>query len=175
MKQVSPPLKAYIDGLTNKDLKILIPGCGNAYEAEYLLNKGFRNVTLIDLSKVITERLKEKYLDKTITIINQDFFEHNGKYDLILEQTFFCALHPSLRERYVEKCFDLLHEGGKLAGVLFNKRFSDTEPPFIASDEDYRNLFGEKFTSVTFENCNNSIAPRLGYELFFELEKQERG
>ena len=30
---VSPPLKAYIDSLDNKDLAILIPGAGNAYEA----------------------------------------------------------------------------------------------------------------------------------------------
>ena len=32
----SLPLKTYIDQLENKDLKILIPGAGNAYEAEYL-------------------------------------------------------------------------------------------------------------------------------------------
>jgi hypothetical protein len=38
--QVSPPLKAYIDQLTDKNLRILIPGCGNSYEAEYLLEKG---------------------------------------------------------------------------------------------------------------------------------------
>ncbi|SHI83533.1 Thiopurine S-methyltransferase (TPMT) [Algibacter luteus] len=30
------PLKTYIDQLKNKSLKILIPGAGNAYEAEYL-------------------------------------------------------------------------------------------------------------------------------------------
>jgi hypothetical protein len=33
---VSTPLKEYFDQLTNKDLKILIPGSGNGYEAEYL-------------------------------------------------------------------------------------------------------------------------------------------
>jgi len=36
MGEVSPPIKAYIDQLTNKDLSILIPGAGNAYEAAYL-------------------------------------------------------------------------------------------------------------------------------------------
>ena len=30
---VSPPLKAYFDQLENKELKILIPGGGNAHEA----------------------------------------------------------------------------------------------------------------------------------------------
>ena len=172
MSQVSPPLKSYIDSLTNNELKILIPGCGNAYEAEYLLIKGFKKVTLIDFSTVVTNRLKEKYKDKPISIVNENFFDHAGKYDLILEQTFFCALDPSLREKYVEKCYNLLKEGGKIAGVFFNKQFSPVQPPFIASDEEYKKLFQPKFTFLKFENCNNSIAPRMGYELFFEFEKK---
>ena len=175
MKQVSPPLKGYIDTLENKDLKILIPGCGNAYEAEYLLEKGFDNVTLIDFSKVVTEKLKDKYKGEPISIINENFFDLQGKYDLILEQTFFCALDPSLREKYVKKCYDLLNDRGKIAGVLFNKRFSPTEPPFIATEEEYRKLFEPFFIFLKFENYYNSIAARMGYELFFEFEKKLRG
>jgi len=44
----STPLVEYFNQLLNKDLKILIPGCGNAYEAEYLVDNGFKNVFLID-------------------------------------------------------------------------------------------------------------------------------
>jgi len=175
MKQVSPPLKAYIDSLENKNLKILIPGCGNAYEAEYLLEKGFKKVTLVDFSKVVTERLKDRYKGKSISIIHENFFDLQGKYDLILEQTFFCALDPSLRKKYVEKCYDLLNDGGKIAGVLFNKKFAPTEPPFIATDEEYGKLFEPFFTFLKFDDCYNSIAPRMGYELFFEFEKKPRG
>lgn len=172
MKQVSPPLKGYIDSIKNTDLKILIPGCGNAYEAEYLLKKGFKNVTLIDFSKIVTDRLKEKYKDRQISIVNENFFDHRGVYDLILEQTFFCALEPSLHARYVEKCYGLLKDDGKIAGVLFNKKFASTEPPFIATDKEYKQLFQPFFTFLKFENCYNSIAPRMGYELFFEFEKK---
>ena len=174
MHQVSPPLKGYIDGLKNKDLKILIPGCGNAYEAEYLLDKGFKKVTLIDFSKVVTGRLKKKYKDRPITIVNKNFFDHTGKYDLILEQTFFCALNPLLREKYVEKCYRLLKAKGKIAGVFFNKRFAPVEPPFIATDDEYRRLFLPQFTFLKFESCHNSIGPRMGYELFFEFEKKPK-
>jgi len=174
MKQVSPPLKAYIDSVENKDLKILIPGCGNAYEAEYLLDTGFKNATLIDFSKVVTDRLKDKYKGKPISIINENFFDLQGKYDLILEQTFFCALDPSLRKKYVEKCYDLLNDGGKIAGVLFNKKFAPTEPPFITTDEEYRKLFEPYFTFLKFDNCYISVAHRIGYELFFEFEKKPR-
>lgn len=38
---ISPPLKTYFEQLENKSLKILIPGGGNAHEAEYLFKKGF--------------------------------------------------------------------------------------------------------------------------------------
>ena len=48
--QVAPALKAYFDQLPDKNISILIPGCGNAYEAEYLLKQGFTSVTLADIS-----------------------------------------------------------------------------------------------------------------------------
>ena len=170
LKQVSPPLKGYIDSLKEKNLKILIPGCGNAYEAEYLLEKGFKKVTLIDFSKVVTEKLKKKFEGQPIEIVNENFLDHQGKYDLILEQTFFCALEPSLREKYVEKCYQLLTYDGKIAGVLFDKKFAPVEPPFIATDE----LFQPFFNFLKFESCKNSIPQRMGYELFFEFQKKER-
>ena len=46
----STPLKEYIDQLKDKSITILIPGCGNAYEAAYLFERGFKQVTLVDLS-----------------------------------------------------------------------------------------------------------------------------
>jgi formamidopyrimidine-DNA glycosylase len=44
ISDISTPLKQYFDQLTDKTIKILIPGCGNAYEAEYLFQQGFANV-----------------------------------------------------------------------------------------------------------------------------------
>ena len=140
MHQASPPLTQYIDAIFDKELRILIPGCGNAHEADYLLNKGFTNVTLIDISEVVTKKIAEKYKDKPIKIVCADFFKHTGSYDLILEQTFFCTLSPSMRKKYMEKCFELLVPGGKIAGVLFNKPLGLPGPPFISGDEEYKKL-----------------------------------
>ncbi len=171
MHQASPPLTQYIDAIFDKELRILIPGCGNAHEADYLLNKGFTNVTLIDISEVVTKKIAEKYKDKPIKIVCADFFKHTGSYDLILEQTFFCTLSPSMRKKYMEKCFELLVPGGKIAGVLFNKPLGVPGPPFISGDEEYKRIFGLKFSILRYEDCKNSIAPRLGSEVFFEVEK----
>jgi len=173
MGQISTPLKAYFDQLTNKDIAILIPGCGNAYEAGYLLQKGFTNITLLDISTFLCEQLEEKlapYLSTGLKIICGDFFHHQGQYDLIAEQTFFCALTPSLRKAYVEKTHELLTPGGKLVGLLFNRQF-DGGPPFGGSEPEYRELFRQKFMVEMMAECYNSIAPRKGTELFIKLVK----
>jgi methyl halide transferase len=171
--QVSPPLKAYIDQISDKNLKILVPGCGNSYEAEYLLEQGFNNVNLIDIAPELVDRLKTKFKSKPqINIILGDFFEHDGEYDLILEQTFFCALDPILRKNYVEKMANLLNNGGKIAGLLFSRIFEIAGPPFGGTIEEYQELFKEKLDFKIFDACYNSFDKRSGNELFVVLVKK---
>ena len=57
--EVSPPIKAYIDTIENKNARILIPGCGNSYEAEYLLLQDFKNITIIDIAPSLVKKLKQ--------------------------------------------------------------------------------------------------------------------
>lgn len=172
---ISIPLKVYFDQLPDKAISILIPGCGNSYEAAYLLEQGFTNITLIDISPLLTEELSKKFADqsgKQLTIITGDFFELQAQYDLIIEQTFFCALQPSQRGDYVKKMHELLKPGGKLVGVLFDRAF-EGGPPFGGSKAEYEPLFGSTFSLRTMEPCYNSIKPRAGTELFFIAEKKK--
>ena len=169
----STPIKEYIDQLEDKNIKILIPGCGNAYEAEYLIEKGFTNITLIDISDVLVERLQEKFKNQSqIKIFNQDFFELEGNFDLIIEQTFFCAISPNLRENYVDKMHDLLNYNGKLVGLLFASEFGNPFPPFGGTKEEYIDLFKNKFEFIHFDLAYNSIKPRSGNELFICFRKK---
>ena len=168
----STPIKTYIDQLKNKELKILIPGAGNGYEVEYLHKLGFIDVTVIDISgqplKNILDRIPDFPKEK---LIQTDFFEHCGTYDLIIEQTFFCALEPNLRPEYAAKMFALLKPGGKLQGLLFNFGLTEVGPPFGGSKEEYLNYFESFFNIKQCEPCHNSIKPRMGNELFIDLEK----
>jgi SAM-dependent methyltransferase len=171
LKVVSPPIKSYVDTLQDKAVAILIPGCGNAYEAQYLLENGFKNVTIIDISPTLAVQLLQKlenYIGKELTVICGNFFTHTGQYDVIIEQTFFCALDPKIRKDYTEKMHQLLKPTGKLVGLMFNKIFSGG-PPFGGSQEEYFELFSTKFDILKMENCENSIKPRAGTELFIEL------
>lgn len=170
----STPLQTYIDQLRQQDLQILIPGCGNAYEAYYLLEQGFTNITLLDISKILVERLQasiEPQHEDMIRILHQDFFAHYDQYDLILEQTFFCSLLPSFRPAYARQMHRLLKPGGTLAGVLFQFMLNEQGPPFGGSKEEYLQYFEPYFYIKTMEDAYNSIKPRVGSELFFILNK----
>lgn len=173
MGQPSLALKGYFDQLENKKLKILIPGCGSAYEAAYLMDQGFEDVTVIDISGVLVKELKRKFVryeGKRLQIIEGDFFNFSGQFDLIVEQTFFCALNPALRKGYVSKMYELLKPGGKLVGLLFNRQF-EGGPPFSGSIDEYQTLFKRKWDILKMETCYNSIVPRAGTELFFIAQK----
>lgn len=169
---ITTPLKEYFDQLSNKNLKILIPGGGNSYEAGYLHNKGFRNVFVLDIAIPPKESFFSQYPnfppDHWIT---DDFFNHTDTYDLIIEQTFFCAISPELRPAYAKKCAELLKEGGKLAGVLFNCSF-EGGPPYGGNDAEYMKYFEPYFRFKSWSPCYNSIKPRRMRELFMILERK---
>src|SRR5699024_270118 len=171
---VSTPIKEYINQLENKDLKILIPGSGNSYEAEYLYQQGFSNVFVADISKYPLENFQKRLPDfPKNQLLHLDFFKIQQKFDLIIQQTFFCALPPKLREKYVEKMADLLNPNGKLIGLLFDFPFHENEgPPFGGSKEEYKNLFADKFTIEIMETAYNSIKPRKNRELFIKMIKK---
>ncbi len=170
--EVSPPLKAYFDQLTNKDLKILIPGGGNSYEAEYLFNNGFKNVFVVDVSKYPLNNIKARIPTFPINqLLFGDFFELDQTFDLIIEQTFFCAINPNLRSKYATKMHQLLNHNGKLVGVLFDAVLNESHPPFGGSKKEYQAYFSSYFTFNTFEPCYNSYPNRQGMELFMHLEK----
>lgn len=168
--EVSSPLVEIFKDI-EKNAKILIPGCGNAYEAEYLFNLGYKNVHIIDFAIEPLETFKkrnESFPHKQIIL--GDFFEHSGQYDFIIEQTFFCAIQPALRTNYVLKTHELLKPKGELLGVLFDRDF-EGGPPFGGRKEDYKTLFSEVFEEVKIQNSLHSIQPRLGAEVTIRCVK----
>lgn len=171
--KVSEPIKCYIDQLKDKNLKILIPGGGNSYEAEYLINKGFKNVFVIDLSKTALINLKKRVPGfPSSQLIQQDFFDLEMKFDLILEQTFFCAINPHLRDDYSKKISELLKNKGRLVGLLFNVPLYEDHPPFGGSKNEYEKYFDPYFNIETMELCYNSEPERKEKEMFINLLKK---
>ncbi len=163
----------YFENVEDKNTAILIPGCGNAHEAAMLLSLGFKNITVIDIAPKVVNDLKEKFRNEhQLTIICGDFFDLKEHFDFIVEQTFFCALPPQIREKYVWKMHELLKPKGKLVGLLFNRTF-EQGPPFGGSIDEYKNLFQGSFHHHKIENCKHSALPRANTECWIEFEKNE--
>ncbi|WP_175455576.1 methyltransferase domain-containing protein [Winogradskyella thalassocola] len=168
---VSTPLKVYFDQLEDKTLKILIPGAGNSYEAEYLWNNGFKNVYVLDFAKQPLDNFKNRLPEfPQSQLLNANFFELDDSFDLIIEQTFFCALNPSLRSNYVKQMLQLLKPTGKLVGLLFNIELTEVGPPFGGNISEYQALFKQVFKIKVLKPSINSIKERQGNELFFIFE-----
>ncbi len=173
----SPPFIDYINQIEDTSIKILIPGAGNAYEAEYLFNKGFKNVYVLDIApeplEIFQQRIPQ-FPSEQILIGN--FFTHTETYDLILEQTFFCSFPPIIENRkaYAKKMNSLLKENGKLVGVWFDIPLKgDFEKrPFGGTKEEYLSYFNQYFNTNLFEKCYNSIPARAESELFGIFQKK---
>lgn len=172
----SPPLMEYVFSCIEKDKKILIPGCGYGHEAGELYRKGYTDVFVCDCSQSAIKSFCSRFPFFPGNQIHiGDFFElaNENYFDVILEQTFFCAIEPEFRKKYFEKCFSLLNYKGKLAGVLFSVTFAEEGPPFGGTPEEYIKYISPFFWKVLrWEPCRNSIPPRKGREWWMELEKK---
>ncbi|MFB2538517.1 MULTISPECIES: methyltransferase domain-containing protein [unclassified Acinetobacter] len=173
---ISPPIQAYIEHLiakgVDKNSRILIAGAGNSHEAEYLHHQGFTQVIVVDIAQTPLENFAERVPSfPKAYLIQTDFFELDPvdvQFDFIIEQTFFCAIDPSLRPAYAKKMRSLLKNHGELFGLLFDDDFAKN-PPFGGHRAEYQSLFEQYFDQVSIEPCYNSIASRQGQEVFIRL------
>ena len=171
--EISPPLKAYFDQLTNKELRVLIPGGGNSYEAEYLHQQGFTNVFVVDVSKTALENFKKRVPTfPNNHLLHQNFFDINLTFDMMIEQTFFCAISPKLRAKYAKKASQILTPKGKIVGLMFGVPLNENHPPFGGNKKEYLHYFTPYFTVKLMEDCYNSIQSRKNKELFVNLVKK---
>ena len=137
--------------------RILIPGCGSAYEAGYLAENGF-GVLAIDFSPAAVE-LAKKNLSRFGDIVRlADFFEFGfgEPYDVIYERAFLCALPPRMWPKYAPRSAQLLRPKGELAGFFF---FRETEkgPPFGTTPEALHALLDPHFDLVEDRMATDSI------------------
>lgn len=176
LEEVSPTFARLWESKQLVPGKTIIPGCGRGHEVIYLTERGFE-VTAVDFAEgavsLLNQALKEKGLKSEILF--KDFFELSSDYDqsfdLMLEQTFFCAITPSLRSHYVDTAARLLKSGGLLVG-LFYETNEEGGPPFNTTYEDVRNHFSGLFTVERLEKATHSTERRKDKEWLAFLRKK---
>lgn len=139
--------------------RVLVPGCGAAYEVAALDTAGFA-VTAIDYAPqavaaaraVLGEPLSARTLQQA------DFFADAAwsaaPFDLIYERAFVAALPPSLWPRWAARCAALLRPGGALSGLFVIEPDAAHDaapttarrgPPFCTTAAELDTLLGAQF------------------------------
>ena len=125
------------------------------------------------MSKTAIDNIKKRIPEfPSSHLILGDFFEVDDAFDLIIEQTFFCALNPNLRENYAQKMHQLLKVKGTLAGLFFSVPLYSDRPPFGGNKKEYLSYFQPYFKIHEMSPCYNSYSKRNGKELFVKLTKK---
>ncbi len=98
-------------------VELLDLGCGTGLELDEIFKvKPFINVTGIDLTQAMLDKLKSKHPDKNMTLINGNYFDYNFGtciYDVAISfQTMHHFSHEDKIKLY-SKIFAALKEGGQ--------------------------------------------------------------
>jgi cyclopropane fatty-acyl-phospholipid synthase-like methyltransferase len=175
--QVAPPFIKLFESKTILPGKTLIPGCGRGHEVIYLAENGFE-VTAVDYSPGAVNHLKSTVQERNLKceVLHMDFFgidsAHNGVYDLLIEQTFFCAISPEQRSSYVSTVARALKKGGMLAGLFYHTGEEEGGPPFNTTREDIKKYFSDSFEIRQLSKAEDSAEQRKNKEWLAILIKK---
>jgi SAM-dependent methyltransferase len=159
--------------------RVLVPGCGSAYEVALLDARGHA-VTAIDIAPEALARARAVLGPQLAArVLRQaDFFALTGQYDWIYERAFLCALPPAWWQRYAEAAARLLSAGGLLAGYFF----VDDEaveprrgPPFSISRTELDRLLAADFDLIDDRAvpAEQSIPVFAGRERWMVWQRQD--
>lgn len=145
-------------------LRVLIPGCGSAWEAAWLADRGWP-VTALDFSEAAIAAARRVLGNWPGTLVCADFFafEPEDSIDLIYERAFLCALPRKLWPAWGEGMARLLPPGGRLAGFFFF-RDEPQGPPFGTSPEQLAALLSPHFDCIEDAPVEDSIPVFAGGE-----------
>jgi len=110
-------------------LRVLVPGCGAAYEVGAFAEHG-HDVLAIDFSDAAIEAAQRELGKLASRVRKADFFALEEKeFDVVYERAFLCALPRPVWPRWAARVAELVRPGGELAGFFY---FDDNErgPPF---------------------------------------------
>ena len=174
--EVAPPFVRLWEEKKISPCKAIIPGCGLGHEAIFLAERGFQ-ITAVDYTKGAIDSLEKALKKKNLSgeVLRQDFFEldsyYNDEFDLMVENTFFCAINPSMRKKYVLTAGRILKSGALLVG-LFYETDKKGGPPFNTRKSDIEEHFSARFAIEVLSKTPHSAEQRQGKEWLAIFKKK---
>jgi SAM-dependent methyltransferase len=162
---VPEAFKTFVAGRAPQN--VLIPGCGSAYEALYLAERGF-NVRAIDFSPSAVAAARAQLGARADIVEEADFFAFQPPFapDWIYERAFLCALPKDRWADYAARMAELLKPGAVLAGFYFLGS-TPKGPPFGIERKELDALLTPYFELVEEHEVSHSIAVFAGRERWF--------
>ncbi|WP_323122802.1 methyltransferase domain-containing protein [Burkholderia alba] len=144
--------------------RVLIPGCGSAYEALWLAQAGWP-VRAVDFSAQAVSAAREQLGEHAAIVEQADFFAYEPPFvpEWIYERAFLCAIPKTLWPDYATRMAALLPKGALLAGFFF---FGETPkgPPFGIGRAALDALLGPYFELIEDEPVAESLPVFAGRE-----------
>lgn len=139
-----------------KTAKIIDVGCGDSFFVDYLLELGFQNITVLDISEAAIDRAKTRLGEKAILVewIIEDVanFQPAEKYDFWHDRA---AFHFLTDEEDVEKYVDTVSKYVENEGFLVVGTFSEQGPKKCSgiditqySENSLKKIFDQDFENI---------------------------
>lgn len=161
----SPPdLERYLTE-TRGGGRVLIPGCGSAYEVRSFSDKGYE-VVAIDFSQAAVETAKAVLGPWHTAVVLGDFFTHDfgaRPFDIVYERGFLASLPRKMWADYAARVAELLRPEGRLIG-FFVYGEQQGGPPFCLKERELAGLLGGKFERIDEAAVTTSVPVFAGRE-----------
>jgi SAM-dependent methyltransferase len=143
---------------------VLIPGCGSAYEALSLAQRGWP-VRAIDFSPSAIAAARDQLGTHASIVELADFFDYAPPFapDWIYERAFLCALPRNRWQDYAAQMARMLRPGALLAGFFFIGA-TPKGPPFGIDRDELDALLTPYFVLADEHEVGDSIAVFAGRE-----------
>jgi SAM-dependent methyltransferase len=152
--------------------RVLLPGCGTAYEARAFAERG-HDVLAIDFSALALERARALLGEWSHVLRYADFFADDlgAPFDLVYERAFLCALPRPHWPRWAARVAEIVRSGGRVIGFFFR---SDDErgPPFGLKAGEIETLLAPAFDRVADAPVKDSIPVFAGRERWQEWRRR---
>lgn len=158
-----PPALVTVIAAETPPLRVIVPGAGFGHDAIAWAQAG-HHVTLVDIAPtaITGARRLAQAAGVELTLLEADIFalpDADGAFDLVWEQTCFCAIGLEQRSAYAQQAARWLAPGGRMIALLWNHG-AEGGPPFDVTPEDARAAFAPHFDIESLEPVVESAPQR---------------
>ncbi|MGB1698692.1 MAG: methyltransferase domain-containing protein [Nannocystaceae bacterium] len=164
LREIAAAMERHAARGVERPLRVLVPGCGRGHDALAWAQAGaevvgldFAALAVAEATKLAAETgLIVRYLEANVLALDPSL---HGAFDVVWEQTCFCAIPREARRAYAISMTHALDQGGEFVGVFWNHG-NEGGPPFDVTAAHVREAFQGLLEERALEAVADSIPAR---------------